>query len=570
MYRILSSTKPVICLIVILLQFGNVFCQSAQSTAVTIRYVDPLRKVLKTDADFKDEPAFMDAARGEVASLQFVVRSKDNIKGLKVTVSGLTNQGSQLPAQVRYVGQVKVTAVAKDAASDKIVSGDMLYPDPLLEDAQMDVASNTSQAVWLSVTIPLNAKPGIYNGKLVVDGTTAGGTLHEQRDFQIIVYAVQLKTPELSVSIWPFLENPRIAASDKLVQLTGDKTLAAFSDKYWVLVKKMAEMMHRYYQNVIVVYPIHTIVYTYTNGKYGFDFTNLDKTISIYKAAGVNGRIEGSFLGGRNGNWWQPFSLFYYMKGPDGQVKSMSGDLKNPDLVNFYKQYIPALVAHLKSKNWYKDYYQHIADEPIDTNSDSYMEYYKFVKSLAPDLKIMEAVQTLKLSNDIDVFIPQLEFLKSNYNFYKKRIDNGKEVWFYVCWLPQGEYANRFIELPLIKTRLLHWINYKYGLKGYQHWAYNAWPADVMSPNRTGAKGELPTGDAWIVYPKKDGFLSSIRLEAMRDGIVDYELLKMLSAKNKGLSNEISSSIVKDFDVYETDIVRFRKARAKLLQELSH
>jgi hypothetical protein len=151
-------------------------------------------------------------------------------------------------------------------------------------------------------------------------------------------------------------------------------------------------------------------------------------------------------------------------------------------------------------------------------------------------------------------------------------IDSGKEVWFYVCWLPQGEYANRFIELPLIKTRLLHWINYKYGLNGYQHWAYNAWPTDgdVMNPNRVGVKGELPTGDAWIVYPKKDGFLSSIRLEAMRDGIVDYELLKMLSAKNDRLSRRISSSIVQGFDAYETDIVKFRKCRTELLQALSN
>jgi hypothetical protein len=56
----------------------------------------------------------------------------------------------------------------------------------------------------------------------------------------------------------------------------------------------------------------------------------------------------------------------------------------------------------------------------------------------------------------------------------------------------------------------------------------------------------------------------------MRDGIVDYELLKMLSAKNDRLSTGISSSIVQGFDAYETDITRFRKARTKLLQALSN
>jgi hypothetical protein len=305
------------------------------------------------------------------------------------------------------------------------------------------------------------------------------------------------------------------------------------------------------------------------NGKYTFDFTRLDKIISIFRDAGVNGRIEGSFLGGREGGWYGPFSYFYYTKVPDKGVVSRTGDLKNNDLVNFYRQFIPALVAHLKEKKWYDDYYQHLADEPIDQNSASYTVFYNFIKKLAPDLKIIEAVNTTKLPDDIDVVAPQLEFLKNNYEYYKRRISNGKEVWLYTCWLPQGEYANRFIELPLIKTRLLHWINYKYGIQGYLHWAYNNWSDNPL--DHAGVKGEaLPGGDKWIVYPKKGGFLSSIRLEAMRDGIVDNELLKMLAVKNPKLSADISASIIYNFDSYQTNIAQFRKARTRILQALSN
>jgi hypothetical protein len=547
--------------IAILSLWGHVYCNTVKPNPLVIGYVDPLQKVLKGDDNFSNGVASMDAARGEVASLQFVIRSKDAIKGLTATVKGL-----KLSSQVRFVGYVKVNSFAKEAAKDKINAPDSLYPDPLLEDAQIDVAANNSQPVWISVTVPLNAAPGIYKGKLVIEGN---GNVHEERDFELQVFAVQLKKPEQQISIWPSTENPNLSLDKKLALLSTSKDFKPFTDPYWAMLKKMAEMMHQYYQNVIMVYSVHTMVYTLDDkGKYTFDFTNFDKTISIFRDAGVNGRIEGSFLGGRESGWYGPFTFYYYAYVPGRGVVSRTGDLKNAALVNFYQQYIPALVAHLKEKKWYDDYYQHLADEPIDQNSASYTAFYNFIKQLAPDLKTMEAVNSTKLP-DIDVVVPQLEYLKNNYEYYKRRISSGKEVWSYTCWLPQGEYANRFIELPLIKTRLLHWINFKYGMQGYLHWAYNNWSDNPL--DHAGTKGEsLPGGDKWVVYPKKGGFLSSIRLEAMRDGIVDNELLKMLAAKNPKLSADIAASIVYNFDSYQTNIVQFRKARTKILQALSN
>jgi hypothetical protein len=547
----------------VLFIWSNVYCNTVEPAPLIIRYTDPLHKVLKSDSDFGNERASMDAARGEVASLQFVVRSGNDITGLTAVVKDL-----KLSAQVRFVGYVKVSAFSKEPAKDRIYAADDLYPDPLMEDATINVAANNSQPVWVSVSIPLNAAPGIYNGKLVIEGN---GNIHEEKSFQIRVFAVQLKQPDLQVSLWPSMENPRLGGMDKkLSLLTAASDFKPFTDEYWTLLKKMAEMMHQYYQNVIMVYPVHTVEYTLDNkGKYTFDFTRLDKTISTFKAAGVNGRIEGSFLGGRDEGWFGPFAWYYYVNMPGQGMVSRTGNLKNKELINFYRQYIPALVAHLKEKKWYSNYYQHLGDEPLDQNIDSYKAFYAFIKELAPDMKIIEAVQTINAPEDIEVLIPQLDFLKNNYEYYKRRINSGKEVWLYTCWLPQGEYANRFIEQPLIKTRLLHWINYRYNVQGYLHWAYNNWSADPL--HNGGEKGDdIPGGDKWIVYPKKDGLLSSIRLEAMRDGIVDNELLKMLAAKDPKQSAEIAASIIHGFDSYETNIMQFRKARTKLLEALSN
>ena len=81
-----------------------------------------------------------------------------------------------------------------------------------------------------------------------------------------------------------------------------------------------------------------------------------------------------------------------------------------------------------------------------------------------------------------------------------------------------------------------------------------------------GGPSYLPAGDPWIVYPGKDAPLDSIRFEAMRDGIADYELLCLLAEENPDAARRLVGQHVLDFDRYETDVATFRVARRELLQ----
>ncbi|MEF8846749.1 MAG: DUF4091 domain-containing protein, partial [Bacteroidales bacterium] len=145
--------------------------------------------------------------------------------------------------------------------------------------------------------------------------------------------------------------------------------------------------------------------------------------------------------------------------------------------------------------------------------------------------------------------------------------------WFYTCLGPKGDFANRFLDLPLLKTRILHWINFRYGSPGYLHWGFNQWRGQNVYEETTAINKEsgnvLPGGDAWIVYPGKDEIYPSIRLEAMRDGIVDYELLKRLGEKDEAFAKELARQIVFNFTTYEMDVDEFRKIRRRVLDHLS-
>jgi len=116
----------------------------------------------------------------------------------------------------------------------------------------------------------------------------------------------------------------------------------------------------------------------------------------------------------------------------------------------------------------------------------------------------------------------------------------------------------------------MHWMNYRYDFPGYLHWGLNFWLGDPYTNVERGYPNpsNLPAGDSHIVYPGARGPLSSIRLEAMRDGIEDYELLRLLAKSDREAADEICASVARSWTDYTLDPVKFRHARARLLDAL--
>jgi len=159
-----------------------------------------------------------------------------------------------------------------------------------------------------------------------------------------------------------------------------------------------------------------------------------------------------------------------------------------------------------------------------------------------------------------------------NNDFYRSRVGRGDELWFYTCLAPTGTYANRFIDYHLLKTRLLHWLNFHYEATGYLHWGYNHWQTEAPWVDVEPVHGNtrcLPPGDNCIVYPGEGRPMDSIRFEAMRDGIEDYELLRLLAQRDTDRAHAICTRVIRAFDDYDLNVGNFRAARRELLQALS-
>jgi len=528
--------------------------------------VDPLEKIFRETAFFPGAGAEADVARGEHASFQFALRSTGILRGFKAEATEFRSDNGRLePARIGYVGYVRMGRTTAESGRDRLYSPSGFYPDPILPAPPAELPPLTTQPVWVSIPVPKEAPPGLYKGTIALTGTLDGRSFRTSRECAVRVYPPVIEKTRLWVTNWFSTE------ADRLSLMNGGRPVEPYSERYWELLRALARAMADYRQNVALIPPLELTAYTLDNGRYGFDFARFDKTVGIFIEEGVIGRIEGGHIGGRESTWLTPFVVSVPEVSGAGAVEFRRYPISDERAVRFYSQFLPALAAHLAEKGWTDIYMQHLADEPIEENFASYVEIARFVRQYAPGLKIIEACHTRNLADLLDVWVPQLNFFDTDNAFYAETAAKGDEVWFYTCVFPQGEYANRFIEQPLIKTRLLHWINFRYASPGYLHWGFNWWTDDPFNETtriQTESGLVLPAGDSWIVYPAQGRVLSSIRLEAMRDGIVDHELLCRLAEKRPDEAKELARQVVYGFTQYDINVPAFREKRKTILKLL--
>lgn len=569
--------------IMILLSLLWVNASYSNEEQIALYQIDPLHKVLKERTYFVDEVDTLRAVRGEVASLQIVLKAFTAVDELQASVTEIISEDgvSSLPdAEAGWVGYVRVGRSYTPPSRDIIRSASDYFPDPILPDSAFTVEAGEVQPLWVSIPIGRTAEPGLYKGTVVIQGKTSSGNKQWSKDFYIRVYPVTLGKSPLFVTNWSAHFN-----AVTMSFLNNNEPVELYSDFYWELVELHADIMASHRQNVHRIYPIWHTRYTYEDGRYTFDFSRFDKETELFDRYGVLERIEGGHIAWRSGDWDSPF----YVEVPlpdDEETRKMSAGINPLKVENgirfvklpiedertrsFLDQFLPALKDHLAGKGWLDRYMQHIADEPTDKNWESYRNISGYVKKHLPDVKILDAVLTSKeLAGTIDVWVPVLDVLHRDHAFYSDLQKQGKEVWFYTCVVPRGNYANRFIEQPLIQTRLLHWINFKYDVTGYLHWGLNYWEKNQLHIDASRDRGKLPAGDNCIIYPGYRKLYTSIRFEAMRDGIDDYQLLKMIEEKDAAKARGFVNNLILNFDSYDNSVSYFRKTRKEMLDFLS-
>lgn len=111
----------------------------------------------------------------------------------------------------------------------------------------------------------------------------------------------------------------------------------------------------------------------------------------------------------------------------------------------------------------------------------------------------------------------------------------GDKIWWYVCWEPGFPFCNMFVNEQGLNHVTLFWQQYDNGVEGFLYWSANYWryiddPWTDMATVQGWLSGNV-YGDGSLMYPGKkvgiEGPVASLRLECIRNGMEDVELLKL-------------------------------------------
>ncbi len=543
--------------------FFSLPLHAAQRDNLSVWLVDSLVKVFPDSpaVTSKSELALVSARNGHT-SLQVALRSElHRVVRVRITAPRLGHEA--LRVRTYRVGTVTVNSHPTDTPLNEVVRSEVgAYPDPLFPlEKEIPVEASRTETVWVSVFTPADTRPGIYGAVVEIDA----GKQKLRLPFRVEVFAATVpKEQKLWVTNWLWFEHELM--EKHYPQLKSDP------DRYWRVLENVGRTMAEYKQNVVFT-PVRALAKAQlAEGALQYDFGLVDRWIEIFDKAGMARMVEGGHLSGRLGGGYDSPYVIPTDLIENGQLVRKELPADDPRAEQNLREFLRQLRTHLKQKGWLSRYVQHVHDEPHGAEMPIYRRFVHIVSEELPGVPTLDAVslrENISAQEETTIWVPKLGTFDEGLDAIAAHKARGGQSWYYICLDPRGRYLNRFIDFPTLKVRLLPWLNYRYGLTGYLHWGGNFWtdrPFENLQPD-WGGGFFLPAGDDAIVYPdpEHDGVFVSLRLEVMREGIEDYELLMESARHAPERTDALARTVMPAFTDYIRDVSQFRKFERKLL-----
>ncbi len=358
-----------------------------------------------------------------------------------------------------------------------------------------------SNPVWIEISVPRDARAGDYAGTLTVTGDGKAVSL----PVQLHVWNFEMpKRQHVSVINWGVL--PQTKYEGKPYEKGYWEALA--TDLKFLAANGQTDIQH----------PGFALLKKKENGEW--DTALFERWTEAALASGM-----------------RQFHMHGLGQGRTLTHLAYTSEVQPLNPSNLEK--LPVIETIMKRRGWDGRFVVSICDEPFIMNEISYMERVQEIKKTAPGIRILEAMEAEYLG-DADVYCPKLNHLNMWNPHFKELQDAGKEMWYYICLHPSGRYPNRFVDLSMLKHRVLFWIHYLYDLDGYLHWGGNYYGDPANPYSEKGLQCDiLPLGDAVLWYPGEKGPVSSLRFKAQHDGLQDYGYMEVLENRVRALKERI-------------------------------
>lgn len=488
--------------------------------------------------------------KNEQISAQIAIAAKQNINNLKVTSSNFIEEnGNQIEhknVKIRYAKYVPVQRARSELSwtlsPEEIYGPEVsgfgmpdVIADPLIELSEIDVPEFRTQPIWFTFFIPKNTKEGVYKGIINIETKEFA-----KKEIPISIKVINETIPDAKnykffLDLWL---NPNAIAVANNLDL--------WSENHWILVEKyMKDLVSRgaktitttithdpwkigwlngtrHSQTGIGFAPM--IQWTLTKNKtWTYDYSIFDKYVELALKSGLKERIDVFSLTPFE---WGGKRYVTYFDIEKGEIIEKPFDQTDEEYERLWIAFLKNFEKHLKNKGWFEKTYLSFDESPKNVIES----ILKIVKLGAPDFlnrfSIAGKPHTSNLAHSLSIFYPHFA---PEYNkempvdeLLKERKQAGKTTTVYLCGEPA--FPNTFTFSPAIESQLVPWLALKMKTDGYLRWAYNSWsdPDPYKNP-----VFNFIQGDDYYVYPGKNGPVSSIRWELLKEGIEDFELFKI-------------------------------------------
>ncbi len=243
----------------------------------------------------------------------------------------------------------------------------------------------------------------------------------------------------------------------------------------------------------------------------------------------------------------------------DKVTGSLAGyEMGTPEHRALFRAWCDTARSHLEAKGLLDEAVCYPFDEPAEKDYPFVIGQLRLLKESFPGLRRMVPMNHGSAPDFIkwvDFWCPILNSFDRA--FARQRQNDGDIFTWYVCTAPRAPYIASFIDRPATDLRVWLWQSWQNQVDGFLIWHANWWTSAAAYPDTKqnpysdsmswiesygvarGEKKGWAAGDGRLIYPPEacfdrsdgavlDGPVTSIRFEALRDGIEDHEFLVML------------------------------------------
>ena len=473
------------------------------------------------------------AWRGEKVFAQAVVSSEEELKDVRLSVSDLRNGKSLIGAEnirLQFVSYVVSDLLDTTkygqcgSREDKSKWGEVLVADVLDINDSMTVPAGRKQPVWMTVSVPSDARPGKYSGKLTVTSSNA-----KARSLNVELTVADHVLPPardwaFHLDLW---QNPYSVARYENVPLWSEAHFEAMRPVMRMLAEAgqksvTATIMSRPWNGQTedafgsMVTKIRRI-----DGTWLYDYTIFDRWVEFMFSLGIDRQINCYSM--------IPWALqFDYIDQATSSPATFQAAPGSEEYNEYWGAFIADFARHLKAKGWFEKTMIAMDERPLE----SMQAVLGLIRKIEPAFKISLAGNyhepvIYDIVDFSETFSGKQEFPESA---KAKRKELGLTTTFYTCCAEAN--PNMFVISNPDEAAWLGWFAQADGYDGYLRWAYNSWTLDPLTDARFRT---WPAGDCFVVYP---GGRGSVRFSKLVEGIQDFEKVRILRSRWQETGNE--------------------------------